>query len=169
MNDHISVCICTYRRNPMLARLLRNLALQDPRGRFTFSAVVVDNDPLGSAREDVARLASETNLEVLYDIEPEKGIPGARNHALRLAKGNYIGIIDDDEFPPPQWLSVLYETICTFDVDGALGPVHPFFEGRPPDWLMKSGLYDWPELRTGTLLHWQQTRTSNVLLKNRRF
>lgn len=165
MGDHISVCVCTYRRNSMLAKLLRNLALQETRGRFTFSAVVVDNDPSGPAREEVARLGSDLSMDVVYGIEPESGIPAARNHALRLAKGSFIGIIDDDEFPPPHWLITLYETVRTFDVDGALGPVYPFFEQHPPGWLMKSGLYDWPHLRTGTLLQWNQTRTSNVLLK----
>ncbi|MBP1660233.1 MAG: glycosyl transferase, family 2, partial [Candidatus Aminicenantes bacterium] len=144
MSDHISVCVCTYRRNAMLAKLLRNLALQETRGRFTFSVVIVDNDPTGSARTDVERLRLDLGLDVLYEVEPVKGIPTARNHALRLAKGNFIGIIDDDEFPPAHWLITLYETIRTFEADGALGPVYPFFEQNPPGWLLKSGLYDWP-------------------------
>ena len=67
-----------------------------------------------------------------YGIEPEQTIPAARNHALRLARGNYIGIIDDDEFPPPHWLITMYRAIHAFDVDGALGPVHPFFEETAP-------------------------------------
>ena len=169
MSDHISVCVCTYRRNAMLAKLLRNLALQETRGRFTFSVVIVDNDPTGSARTDVERLRLDLGLDVLYEVEPAKGIPTARNHALRLAKGNFIGIIDDDEFPPAHWLITLYETIRTFEADGALGPVYPFFEQNPPGWLLKSGLYDWPHVRTGTRLQWNQTRTSNVLLKREVF
>lgn len=165
MSDHISVCVCTYRRNRLLARLLRNLALQDTRGRFTFSAVVVDNDPSGSARTDVMRLSSELGMEIVYGVELERTIPAARNHATRLAKGNFIGIIDDDEFPPPHWLITLYEAIQTFKVDGALGPVYPFFEQPPPAWIMRSGLLDLPQWPTGTMLQWHQTRTGNVLLK----
>ncbi|OQB94267.1 MAG: Chondroitin synthase [Verrucomicrobia bacterium ADurb.Bin118] len=163
--DHISVCIPTYRRPELLERLLRNLAGQETGGRFTFSLVVVDNDAPGSARETVTRLTAELDLDLTYAVEPERTIPAVRNHALRLARGNYIGIIDDDEFPPPDWLLKMYQGIRTFAVDGALGPVYPFFAQTPPAWLVKSGLCELPSWRTGTLLHWRQTRTGNVLLK----
>jgi len=149
----------------MLARLLRNLAAQETRGRFTLSAVIVDNDPAGPARTEVARLGLELGLETIYGIEPKRTIPAARNHAVRLAHGNYIGIIDDDEFPPPHWLITLYEAVQKYDVDGALGPVYPFFEQPPPAWIIRSGILDLPLPPTGTLLRWHQTRTGNVLLK----
>lgn len=153
----------------MLLRLLKNVSLQKTRGHFTFSVVVVDNDIAGSSHEDVMRSRSELGIEILYGIEPEKTIPAARNHALKLAKGNYIAIIDDDEFPPDYWLLTLYEAIQTYQVDGALGPVYPFFEQSPPRWLIRSGMLDLPHLRTGTLLEWRQTRTGNVLLKKEVF
>jgi glycosyltransferase involved in cell wall biosynthesis len=148
-----------------LERLLRNLARQRTGGLFEYSIVVVDNDAGGHARETVARIQAELSLDVTYSIELEHTIPAARNHALRLARGNYIGIIDDDEFPPPEWLLRMYEGIQTFAVDGALGPVYPFFAGAPPAWLVQSGICELPMYRTGTLLHWSQTRTGNVLVR----
>ena len=169
LKDHISVCVPTYRRNQTLERLLRKLAVQDISELFDFSAVVVDNDAAGPARETVMRLRDELVLDISYGIEPEQTIPAARNHALRLARGNYIGIIDDDEFPPQQWLVTMYRAIRAFDVDGALGPVHPFFEQQPPDWLLKGRFCERPVHRTGTLLRWDQTRTGNVLLKKEVF
>jgi succinoglycan biosynthesis protein ExoM len=165
MKDHISVCICTYHRNLMLERLLQNLRMQETAGLFDFSVVVVDNDAAGPARETVLRLRTELGMHVEYGIEPEHTIPAARNHALRLAHGNYIGIIDDDEFPPQHWLVTLFRAILTFNVDGALGPVHPFFDQKPPEWLLNSRICERPVYRTGTLLEWLQTRTGNVLLK----
>jgi len=153
----------------MLKRLLGKLALQETGGLFGFSVVVVDNDAAGPARETVMRLKEELGLEITYGIEPENTIPAARNHALRLARGNYIGIIDDDEFPPQHWLLTMYRAMHTFDTDGALGPVHPFFEMQPPAWLVKSRFCERPVHRTGTLLHWDQTRTGNVLLKKEVF
>lgn len=165
MKDHISVCICTYRRNQMLERLLRKLSMQETSVFFDFSIVVVDNDAVGPARETVTKLQAEFDLDITYDVEREHTIPAARNHAIRLAKGNYIGIIDDDEFPPTNWLDIMYKAIQTFDIDGALGPVHPFFENEPPRWLVKSRFCERPVHRTGTILNWDQTRTGNVLLK----
>jgi len=165
MKEHITVCICTFHRNPMLERLLRNLKLQETAGLFDFSVVVVDNDASGPARDTVMGLKAELGLDIVYDVEPEQTIPAARNHALQLARGNYIGIIDDDEFPPQTWLVTLFRAIQRFEVDGALGPVHPFFDGRPPSWLLKGRFCERPVHRTGTLLDWSQTRTGNVLLK----
>lgn len=149
----------------MLERLLQNLRMQETAGLFDFSVVVVDNDAAGPACETVLGLRTELGMEVEYAIEPEHSIPAARNHALRLARGNYIGIIDDDEFPPHHWLVTMFRAIQTFNVDGALGPVHPFFEQKPPEWLLKSRTCERPVYRTGTLLEWLQTRTGNVLLK----
>lgn len=165
MKDHISVCICTYRRNRMLEYLLRQLATQDTAGLFEFSVVVVDNDVAGPAQEVILTVGKATGLEITYGIEPDRTIPAARNHAIRLAGGNYIGIIDDDEFPCQDWLVTMYRAIQAFQVDGALGPVHPFFELSPPSWLVEGRFCERPVLPTGTILHWGQTRTGNVLLK----
>lgn len=169
MRDHISICICTFHRNALLARLLRSLALLETGDLFSYSLVVVDNDASGPARQTVARLKEELNLDITYGIEPLQAIAAARNHSLRLAKGNYIAFIDDDEFASPHWLLTMYRAIQTFDVNGALGPVHPFFENKPPVWLVKSGFCERPVHRTGTLLDWNQTRTGNVLLKKKVF
>jgi glycosyltransferase involved in cell wall biosynthesis len=152
-----------------LDRLLRNLAIQRTAGLFVYSVVVVDNDASGCARETVSRIQTELHLDVTYSIEPEHTIPAARNHALRLARGNYVAIIDDDEFPPPDWLLRLFDGIQTFAVDGVLGPVYPFFADAPPNWLSKSGMCDLPVYRTGTLLHWSQTCTGNVMVKKEVF
>ncbi len=167
--DHIAVCVPTCRRTGLLTRLLRNLARQRTGGLFDYSVVVVDNDPGGAARDVVTRSATELGLDVTYEIEPEPGIPAVRNHALRVARGNYIGIIDDDEFPFTDWLIKLYEGIQVFGVDGALGPIYPFFDQAPPTWLVRSGLCELPKWRTGTLLHWNQTRTGNALVKREVF
>lgn len=117
MNDHISICICTFRRNQMLEHLLRKVALQETDGLFDFSVVVVDNDAAGPARETVMRLRAELGLDISYGIEPEQTIPAARNHALRLARGNYIGIIDDDEFLQQHWLTTMCRLPTRFDED----------------------------------------------------
>jgi succinoglycan biosynthesis protein ExoM len=165
VENHISVCIPTFHRNRMLERLLRKISIQETGGFFRFSVVIVDNDAAGPARETVMRLRAELGLEISYSIEAEQTIPAARNHALEIAHGNYIGIIDDDEFPPPNWLITLFRAMETFDADGVLGPVHPYFEKEPPTWLIKGKFCERPVHRTGTLLHWDQTRTGNVLIK----
>ncbi len=167
--DHVSVCVCTYRRNDLLEHLLRKLWLQETAGHFQVSIVVVDNDAAAGARDTVTKLQADSPVALTYGVEPDKCIAAARNRAVALARGNYIAFIDDDEFPPQNWLWTMYQAIQVFDSDGALGPVYPFYRDSPPDWLLKSGLCERPVVRTGTWLHWQQTRTGNVLLKRKVF
>jgi succinoglycan biosynthesis protein ExoM len=153
----------------MLGRLVQKLAKQNTGNIFDYSLVIVDNDETGAAQSIVKSLQKELGLVIIYSIERTRSIAAVRNHALRLAKGNYIAIIDDDEFPPVDWLITLYNAIQTFDVDGALGPVYPFFDSQPPDWIIKGGFCERSTHRTGTLLRWNQTRTGNVLLKREVF
>lgn len=153
----------------MLERLIKKLLYQETQGLFDFSIIIVDNDNQESARGLIENINKNTNIMIHYEVEPERSIPAARNRALNLADGNYIAIIDDDELPPPHWLLTLYKSIQTFEVDGALGPVIPYFEERPPSWLIKGKFCERPIYRTGTLLDWFQTRTGNVLLKKRVF
>ena len=169
MKDHISVCVCTFRRNDMLRRLLFTLSRQETQGLFDYSIVVIDNDARGTAKACVQEAKEELGLDLVYEVEPTNTIPAARNHAVRIARGNYIGIIDDDELAPADWLLTMYRAVETFAVDGALGPVYPFFEQTPPEWLVKSGLCERPVIRTGTLLDWNDTRTGNVLVRKEVF
>lgn len=162
---HITVCVCTYHRDAMLARLLRLLALQESANLFEISVVVVDNDISGPSKDLVLRLAAELGLRILYEVEPVPIIAAARNHALRLAEGDLIAMIDDDEFPPPNWLLTMYQAMQTFEVDGVLGPVRPYFDRTPPAWLMRGEFSGAPAYPTGTLLRWQQTYAGNALLK----
>src|SRR5882672_9464674 len=104
---HISVCICTYRRPELLKRLLEGLSRQDTKGLFTFSAVIVDNDEQQSAKELVLDFAAASPMPTKFCVEPRKSISFARNKALEHAEGDMIAFIDDDEFPPTDWLFCL--------------------------------------------------------------
>ena len=74
-------------------------------------------------------------------------------------------MIDDDEFPPPNWLLTMYRAMQTFEVDGVLGPVRPYFDQTPPAWLTRSEFSGAPAFPTGTVMRWQQTYAGNALLK----
>jgi len=167
MKDHISVCVPTFRRNEMLKRLLRSLALQENGGLFKYSVVVVDNDAAGTARETVMQLMAESGLDITYFIEPEQNISLARNKALGNAKGNYIAFIDDDEIPNNNWLMILYKACLELEADGIQGPVIPLFENKAPLWVIKGGFYKRPDYPTGMVIKWRQGRTGNLLLKRK--
>ena len=163
--QHISVCICTYRRPELLERLLADLETQETAGLFSFSIVVVDNDAGESAREVVSTFARRTNRTVVYDIEPEQNISLARNRAVRNSVGDYIAFFDDDQFPQRDWLHSLYEAQKAYDADGILGPVKPYYDEVPPRWLVKGKFYERPIHESGRIIGWRSGRTGNVLLR----
>ena len=164
--NHISICICTYKRPTRLAKLMTELQSQIVDGLFTYSIVVVDNDDTGSAEKTVEEIKKNSSIPVSYYIEPEQNIALARNKAVANAKGDFIAFIDDDELPCQNWLMNLYNAYNEFHADGILGPVLPYYEVDPPKWIVRGKFYDRPSHRTGEVLPWIHTRSGNVLLRH---
>lgn len=165
IRHHISVCICTYKRATLLARLLRELSVLKTDGLFRYSAVVVDNDAQESAREVVLRAKKEAFFDIKYYVEPERSISLARNMLVKHSTGDMIAFIDDDEFPDDNWLLLHFKALLGFGVDGVLGPVIAHLDNNPPRWLLKSGLLERKRFLTGSIIKDSRfTRTGNVLL-----
>jgi len=162
---HICICICTYMRPAMLERLLKIIRQQYTGGLFTFSVVVVDNDAEQSARETVERCAAEVTFPILYFVETRKNIALTRNKALENSRGEYVALIDDDEFPVSDWLFNHLQTCTKFGASGSLGPVKPHFAYEQPDWAIKGRFFERPSHCTGHRMQWHQTRTGNVLMR----
>lgn len=152
----------------MLADLLTQLLSQATEEKFTYSIVVVDNDRNESGREGLERFREMPVGFINYFVEPHPNIAAARNTAMAHASGNYIAFIDDDEVPGNNWLLTMYDALTGSKADGVLGPVKPRFTVNPPAWILKAGFFDRPnsqDYRSGTVLHWNQTGTGNVLIR----
>jgi GT2 family glycosyltransferase len=165
ISHRVTVCVCTFRRTHLLPRLFEKLAAQKLSKGIKISIAVVDNDADGSARESVDRLGRQFHIETVYEIEAERNFALVRNRIVTLAQSDLIAFIDDDEVPQEDWLARLLDTMQKFDAAGVLGPVRPYFDGKPPAWLLKSRLCDRPVHPTGMQLQWNQCRSGNVLLK----
>lgn len=163
--QHVSVCICTYKRPVLLKRLLEELGEQDTSGLFTFSIVVVDNDRSESAKRVVEEFTAASSIRATYCVEPRQNIALARNKAVENATGDFVAFIDDDEFPTGRWLWSLFTSCITYNAAGVLGPVRPHFSHPPPSWIVKGKLAERPTYETGHVMDWRQSRTGNVLFK----
>jgi succinoglycan biosynthesis protein ExoM len=166
---HISVCVCTYKRQDLLARLLTGLRDQQTSNLFTYSIVVADNDHLQSGKAITLRFAATSTIPTTYCVEPRQNIALARNMAVANASGDFVAFIDDDEFPTERWLHTLFKACNDYGVDGVLGPVKPHFDEEPPTWVVKGRFYDRPSYPTGFVIDWKKGRTGNVLLKKSLF
>lgn len=161
---HISVCVPTLGRPRLLLQCLLSLQNQHTAG-FTFSISVVDNDALGSSRKVVAELRARSQIDIRYDVEPERNISLTRNRAIANSAGDMVAFIDDDEVAEPTWLATLLSARDRYGVDGVLAPVLPRFSGSPPAWLVRSRLCIRDSFPTGTALTSSRyMRTGNALL-----
>jgi succinoglycan biosynthesis protein ExoM len=149
----------------MLARLLSALEEQETEGLFDYSIIIVDNDAAESARQTVESWSRQSKNSIRYCVEPEQSIALARNRAVENARGDFIAFIDDDEFPTQSWLRNLFKAYYELNADGILGPVLPYYETKPPEWIIRGKFFQRPSHITGTILDWNNTRTGNVLLR----
>lgn len=130
-----------------------------------YSIVICDNDNEQSAKPVIDEFIRTSVINVTYCVEPKQNIALARNRALNHASGAFVAFIDDDEFPDKDWLVALFTACEEYDADGVLGPVRPHFDQSPPSWIIKGRFCERPQYSTGTILHWMQTRTGNVLIR----
>ena len=157
----VVVGVATYRRPAALARLLPELVDQLAAYDGAGSVVVVDNDPLGGAREQVGAWAPRG---VRYVHEPQPGIAAARNRALAEAGDAAVLLfVDDDGLPTPGWLEEMVAAWRRWRPAAVAGPAVPRFEeGEPDAWLTGSGVFVRTVRPTGTRVG--GASTANLLL-----
>ena len=89
----------------------------------------------------------------------------ARNRAIKASVGDLIAFIDDDEYAPTEWLLNLFVAVKEYRVDGVLGPVIGKLPAEAPNWIRKGEFFFHGKgIKSGTILHWSQTRTGNCLI-----
>jgi succinoglycan biosynthesis protein ExoM len=126
---------------------------------------VTDNDLEQSAESIVIESCLTSKVPVKYCVEPRQSIALARNKVVENAEGEFVALIDDDEFPAQEWLLTLFKTCNEYEVDGVLGPVKRHFDEVPPSWILKSRFYNRKINPTGMRVDWHEARTGNVLIK----
>lgn len=149
----LTICVITYQRPEGLRRLMEGLrALDlDVEPPLELDALVVDNDPEGSARAIVDEVSPSLPFAVAYVIEELPGIPSARNRALEETRQqDVVMFIDDDEVPDRHWIGNLLRTKALVKSELVAGPVLPVFPDQAPQWLQGSGFYDPLRYEMGT-------------------
>ena len=155
----VAVCVLTYRRPADLAALLPMLVRQLAAPAFTATVIVIDNDPVGSAREITATFGEA----VRYVHEPTPGIAAARNRALDEAAGaDLLVFLDDDERPGEDWLDLMVATYLQDRPPGVVGPVISEYDVEPEAWVLAGRFFD--RLRRPTGSRVQFAATNNLLL-----
>ena len=141
----ISVAAITFKRPQGLERLLFELEKQEHHSSrpYELTAIVVDNDPAGSARQVAEKFKASPSMKLIYVHETSQGIPIARNAALEAVppEDDFMCFIDDDEWPATNWLDAFLEVRARAGGDCFYGPVSPCFPEQRPEWFVKSGFF----------------------------
>jgi glucosyl-dolichyl phosphate glucuronosyltransferase len=125
----VSVVICTWTgaRWRELREAIESVARQSRPPLETI--VIVDHDPalLDRALAELGDVVVAPNVEA-------RGLSGARNSGLALARGEIVAFLDDDAVAAPDWLQWLageYEDERVLGVGGAILPVWE----KQPHWF----------------------------------
>jgi succinoglycan biosynthesis protein ExoM len=162
----VAICVITYKRPQGLARLLDGLdKLIFDGDEPNIEVVAVDNDAERSGAEVCGQRKPSYRWKLTYHVEPQRGIPFARNTAVNQAAPNadFIAFIDDDELPEPNWLNELLRVQREYDADVVAGPVVSRFEGDIAPWIGKGRFFERRRHPTGQIL--DRAYTGNVLFR----
>jgi glycosyltransferase involved in cell wall biosynthesis len=94
----VSVIIPTYNRANILKQTVDSVLNQTFQD---FEIIVIDDGSI----DDTQQIFSDYSDKVRYKKQQNAGVNAARNHALQLAKGEYIATLDDDDM----WLDYKLE------------------------------------------------------------
>lgn len=117
----VSVVICTWTgaRWQELCEAVRSVAQQSHPPLETIVVVDHDDQLLSRARAELGDVTVIPNTET-------RGLSGARNSGLAIARGDVVAFLDDDALAAPDWLRLLaaeYEDESVLGVGGAIEPV----------------------------------------------
>jgi len=153
-----------------LQRLLDHIESLDTPPGSDVRVVIVDNDADGSGRDVVEAHAAVSRFDVVYLVEPTRGIWAGRNRAVAEALGrgaDAVAFIDDDEWPEPTWLAELVRAREATGADVVTGPILPVFDETPPGWAVDGRFFERPGF--DDLADIPYARTSQVLISKECF
>lgn len=132
----VSVVICAYTQDRWsdIITAVGSIGAQDTRATETI--LVIDHNP--ALRE---RACSEIEGVVIVENREARGLSGARNTGVAVARGDVVAFLDDDAWAEPSWLTRLMEVYEEPGVIGAGGGITPAWQRGRPRWWPDE--FDW--------------------------
>lgn len=112
MTVSVSVVIPTFNRPALVQEAVESVLAQ--RGDAEFEIIVVDD----GSTHDVKGALERRRDRIRYVRQQNAGLNAARNHALRLAAGEYIALLDDDDVWLPFKTSLQLAALAKFPQAG---------------------------------------------------
>ena len=111
LNDGISIIICCYNSEWIIARCLDALKQQRFSTPLEWEIIVVDNACTDETTTIVGRYSKELPLRIVF--EPEPGLLNARKRGISVAKYQYSIFCDDDNILCPNYVYGMYQLMSS--------------------------------------------------------
>ena len=109
----VSIIVPVYNAEKYLKRCinsLKNQTLED------IEIILVDDSSTDSSLE-ICQIAADEDSRIKVIHKVNEGAGYARNAALKIATGEYIGFLDSDDFAEKEMFKTLYEKAIKYDSD----------------------------------------------------
>jgi glycosyltransferase involved in cell wall biosynthesis len=142
---NLDVIIATYNRRELLVRALGSLLDSEVPEGMGVRVTVVDNNSKDGTRQVVEEWQEKFGGRLDYIFEGRQGKSHALNAGIGAARGDLVGMIDDDEEIDGHWYSTIREAFRDTEVDFIGGACLPRWGAPPPGWLPKEypGVIGW--------------------------
>ena len=108
LEDGISLVVPVYKAENHIAPLLESLEKQS-LSRDLFEIIFIINGELDSTMDILTDFAiSNDDMNVIISYTKEAGVSNARNIGIRIAKRQFLGFVDSDDFISESYLESLY-------------------------------------------------------------
>jgi len=156
VNSEISVVIPTYNRTDMLIRLLESILNTTIPIK---EIIVIDGFP--NSNNEI--LLKEKFPYIKYIKFNKIAYVGEiRNLGLKIAKGKYVFMVDDDNIIEKNTIEILYNEIKSDETIGVVGPVTCYFS--KPEIIMYAGSI-YSKFMRRTIFLYKNSNYSNVINK----
>lgn len=120
MKPMISIIVPVYNADKYLAKCLDSLASQTYRN----IEVLLIDDGSNDKSAEICKAYAEHDLRFKYFYQDNQGVSSARNYGLDLAKGEYVGFCDSDDWVEPDLYEFLFDMITENDADISICSVY---------------------------------------------
>jgi glycosyltransferase involved in cell wall biosynthesis len=103
----VSIIICCHNRAHLLPETIASALAQ----KYVPVEIIVFDD---GSTDNTAAVMEDYKHHIKYFRQENQGIAIARTQACKLAQGEYIAFLDDDDLMPPDRIDHLYEALLRF-------------------------------------------------------
>lgn len=125
MEKLVSIIVPVYNVENYLETCVNSLLKQTYNN---IEIILVDDGSTDHSGEICDKYADQHSvIRVIH--QENQGLSGARNHGIAEAKGEYISLVDSDDFVSKDFIQALYAPMISMDCDMVCMETHPYLDG----------------------------------------